>query len=425
MNIRQRALLAATVGAAVVLAPASAMAVKPVKPPPCAVSPGVTVQTVKVKGVTTIYVTGTPGPDLIDCQNATSRVVAHGGGSGSGTLADSIYGGSKNDDLYGESTGAGQVDYVVGYGGNDTIHVGGGSATGIAIGDDFLVTVPGGGADTLIATGGFVQFYGRDGNDQIDVSAATGSLVEGEGGNDTILGSPGHDSLYGGAGDDTLTDSAGNTEIFDCGDGANDVLNDLDGNGTGGWSGDAEDDSHVACETVNYDSTPACAFTPGTTGCIVLSNVAITDNPSTATYLISGTVTFTPTCNPLVPPCDYAYPNVLFTGSGTFSVTGSQTASGTWTIPAQPNDRPDASAPYSFTDADGTLTTCSAAVIRMVEFTLPLVASGGATGGSWLEVRTDDVGTSDVVGGIFSTGPLPTGTFRNPADSQAGVTILC
>ena len=35
-------------------------------------------QTVKVKGVTTIYVTGTTGLDLINCTNAKSRVVVHG-----------------------------------------------------------------------------------------------------------------------------------------------------------------------------------------------------------------------------------------------------------------------------------------------------------------------------------------------------------
>lgn len=423
MNNRWRALLAAAVGAALLLAPVGVLALKPVKTPPCTVSGGVTVQTVKAKGVTTIYVTGTDHLDVIDCSAATVRVVAHSvAGSGTG---DTIYGGSKNDDLYVENSGSGQTDYVVGNGGNDTIHAGGGSAVALAMGDDFNPSSSGGGDDTIIATGGFVQFYGGDGNDQLDVSAATGSAVEGNAGNDTVIGSPGHDSLYGGAGDDTLTDSGGATEIFDCGDGTGDVLNDLDGNGTGGWSGQAEDDTHVSCETVNADNTPPCSFTPGTTGCLVLTNVAITDDPSTATYLISGTVTFTPTCNPLVPPCDYTYPNVLFTGSGTFSVSGSQTASGTWTIPPQPNDRPGSSAPYSFTDGDGALTTCSAAVIRMVEFTLPLVASGGATGGSWLEVRTDDVGTSDVVGGIFTTGPLPTGTFRNPIDSQAGVTILC
>lgn len=422
---RTRALLAATVGAALLLAPASAIAAKPVRLPPCTVSNGVQVQSVKVKGVTTIYVTGTSGWDVIDCSNAKVRVVAHGMGVASGNIGDTIYGGSAGDDLYAEGDGSARTDYVTGNGGNDAIHAGGANVTAVAMGDDFNYNASGGGNDTLTATGGYVQFYGSDGNDQIDVSGATQAYVEGGTGIDTIIGSPGQDSLFAGDGDDTLTDSGSGAEIFNCGDGSGDVLNDLDGNGTGGWTGEAEDDSHVGCETVTADTTAPCSYTPGTTGCLVLANVAITDSASTATYLISGTVTFTPTCNPSVSPCDYSYPNILFTGGGTFSVSGSQTASGTWTIPAQPQDRPDSSAPYSFTDADGALTTCSAAVIRMVVFTLPLVASDGATGGSWLEVRTDDVGTSDVVGGLFTTGPLPTGTFRNPIDSQAGVTILC
>lgn len=169
---------------------------------------------------------------------------------------------------------------------------------------------------------------------------------------------------------------------------------------------------------------PTCSYTPGTTGCIVLTSVSITDSPSTATYTISGNLTFTPTCQSGTSGCSYDYPNIQVTGSGTFSVTGSQTASGTWTVPAPPNDLTDPVL-YFFSDAGLNPTTCSAAAIRAITFRLPLVATNGDTGGSWLEVRTDDAGTSDVVGGIFSTGPLPTGTFRNPADSQAGVTILC
>jgi len=427
-RIRARALIASAIGAALLFAPATTLAGKPPpKPGPCTVSAGVTVQSVKVKGVTTLHVTGTSGLDVIDCSAAKTSVVIHGvAGGGTG---DTISGGPFNDDLYAENTGAGQTDYAIGNGGNDTIHAGGGSATAIAIGDAFDYTATTGGGDTIIAGAGFVQFYGGAGNDVLDVSGATGSAVEGDAGNDTIVGSPGHDALYGGAGDDTLTDSGGSTEIFDCGDGSSDVLNDLDGNGTGdnglGWTGQAEDDSHIGCESVQVDTSAPCSYTAGASGCIALSNVALTDDPSTAVYTISGTVTFAPTCNPLVPPCDYGYPNVHLTGSGTFSVTGSQTASGTWTIPAQPNDRPDINSPYGFTDAVGAATTCALAVIRTVEFTFPLVATDGRTGGPYLEVRTDDVGTTDVVGAQFSTGQLPAGVFRNPVDSQAGVTILC
>jgi Ca2+-binding RTX toxin-like protein len=219
----------------------------------------VTVATVKVKGVTTITVTGTTGWDVIDCSSAKSRVVVHGMGVATGDLGDTIYGGSADDDLYAEGDGSARTDYVTGNGGNDTIHVGGPNVIGIANGDDFNPNAARGGNDTLIATGGYVQFYGGAGNDQLDVSAATGSYVEGGTGNDAILGSAGHDSLYGGDGDDTLTDSSGNTELFDCGDGTGDVLNDLDGNGSGdngtGYLGTPEDDSHTGCEVVQVQTT--------------------------------------------------------------------------------------------------------------------------------------------------------------------------
>ncbi len=178
-------------------------------------------------------------------------------------------------------------------------------------------------------------------------------------------------------------------------------------------------------ETNNVGSTPVCSFTAGTSGCIVLTNVAITDSASTpTTYTLSGRMTFTPTCANGVGTCSYAYPNIVITGSGTFSVSGSQTASGTWTVPAQPNDRPNPS-PYQFTNG-GAASTCALADIRQITANIPLVASGtGDTGGQVLSIRQDTVGTTSRVRADFSTGPLPTGTFQNPFNSLAGVTIRC
>jgi hypothetical protein len=411
--MRARALVAVAMGAALLLAPTSAMAGKPVKQPPCTVSPGVTVVTTKVKGVTTIHVTGTNGTDIIDCSNATSRVVAHAvGGGGTG---DTIYGGSKNDDLYSENTGAGQVDYAIGNGGNDTIHSGGGSAVGIAIGDDFLTTVSGGGADTLIATGGFVQFYGRDGNDQIDVTAATGSSVEGEGGNDTITGSPGHDSLYGGAGDDTLTDSAGSTEIFDCGDGTGDVLNDLDGNGVGGWSGDAEDDSHVGCETVNVNTTAPCPFTPGTTGCVLLDSVvAYAGGTGPAYTTLSGSFVFSP-----ITTWDF-FTGGAASGSGTW--TSSTGTYGTWSAGNETNTQlyyPN------FSDGSGQ-TTCAAATVRYVGVELSLAGGGLASDAIMeLQIRVATTGTNGIIYQAFSATPTGEPLGLHQGTDVSGVTIQC
>ena len=152
--------------------------------------------------------------------------------------------------------------------------------------------------------------------------------VEGGPGNDTIIGSPGHDSLLGQAGDDTLTDNSGATELFDCGDGTGDVLNDLDGNGTGdngtGYLNQAEDDSHLDCETVNVNPvSPSCSFTPGTSGCVDLDSVvAYVGGTGPAYTTISGTFTFSP-----ITTWDF-FTGGTASGSGTW--TSSTGTSGTW-----------------------------------------------------------------------------------------------
>jgi RTX calcium-binding nonapeptide repeat (4 copies) len=456
MMHRWRALLAAAVGAAMLLAPAATMGGKPApKSPQCSLSLGVTLASMKMKNATAWVITGTSGSDTINCSGSTSlagvTIFTRGG-------SDTVYGTPIADTINDESV-AGDFTYVNGNGGNDLIR--GGTGTNPAFSTE---TFEGGlGDDQLIAYGGNVTAFGNEGNDSIDLSQAwegqahggagndtihgpqaacppevsgCGNPLFGESGNDTITGGAGRDDLEGGTGtdqlyamggDDILIDSGEGAETFDCGDGS-DVLQDLDGNGIGsngtGYLNQPEDDTHVGCDTVLV-AVPTCSYSAGTTGCVVLTNVAITDSPSTATYLISGTITFTPTCNPLVAPCSYAYPNVQLSGSGTFSVSGSQTAAGTWTIPSPPNDRPDLNAPYSFTDGSLTPTTCAAAAIRTMQVQFPLLASGGATGGGYLYIRTDDVGTTSRVRGDFFLASLPAGAFLNPVDSQAGTTILC
>ena len=419
MNQRSRTLFAGAVGAALLLAPTSAMAGKPVKPPPCTVSGGVTVQTVKVKGVTTINVTGTTGLDVIDCSNAKVKVVAHSvGGGGTG---DTIYGGSKDDDLYVENTGAGQTDYAIGNGGNDTIHAGGGSAVALAMGDAFNPGAAVAGNDTIVATGGFVQFYGGAGDDVLDVSAATGSAVEGNAGNDRILGSPGHDALYGGAGDDILTDSAGNTEIFDCGDGAADILNDFDGNGTGlngaGWRNEAEDDSHVGCESVWIDDTAPCPFSPGTSGCVLLNNVvAYTGNTGTGTTYttLSGSFVFSP-----ITTWDF-FTGGTASGSGTW--TSSTGTSGTWTAQDQTNTL----LYYPQFNDGSNPTTCALATVRYIGAELSLAGGGLASDAIMeLQIRVATTGTNYVLYQGFSATPTGEPLGIHSSLDVSGVTIRC
>ena len=419
-TMRVRTVAALTVVAALLLAPAATLAAgRPVKPPPCTVSGGVTVQTVKVKGVTTIYVTGTSGTDVIDCSAATVRVVAHGvAGGGTG---DTIYGGSKNDDLYLENTGSGQTDYAIGNRGNDTIHAGGGSAIALAMGDAFDPSAAVAGNDTLVANGGFVQFYGGAGDDVLDVSAATGSSVEGNAGNDRILGSPGHDALYGGAGDDILTDYAGNNEIFDCGAGSGDILNDFDGNGTGlngaGWRNEAEDDSHVGCESVYIDDTAPCPFTPGSSGCVLLDNVvAYTGNTGSGTTYttLSGSFVFSP-----ITDWDF-FTNGTASGSGTW--TSSTGTSGTWTA----HDQTPTQVYYPrFSDASGP-TTCALATTRYVGVEMSLAGGGLASDAILsLEIRVATTGINYVFYQAFSATPTGEPLGLHSGLDVSGVTIAC
>ena len=173
---------------------------------------------------------------------------------------------------------------------------------------------------------------------------------------------------------------------------------------------------------------PACSFAPNN-GCVVLDDVAITEATfsggvytyGTDTYTLAGTMTFTPTCQNGTTGCSYAHPNVVITGTGTFSVAGSTTASGTWTVAYL-----GAPSPYSFTDGSFAATTCATAQIRSIQVWMYLTSTGSATGGGWLQVRTDatDSGpTKDFVRGDFSSGPLPTGTFHT--GNMTGVTISC
>lgn len=416
MNNSRRALFAAAVGATLLLGPTSAIAAgKPTKPGPCVVSNGVNVVTTKVKGVTTITVTGTSGYDVIDCSAARVPVVVHAMGVDSGNIGDTIYGGSKNDDLYAEGTGSARTDYVTGNGGNDTIHAGGPNVTAFAMGDDFDPNTALAGDDTLIAGNGYVQFYGGAGNDLIDVSAATSSYVEGNVGNDSITGSPGQDSLLGGAGDDTLTDSGAGGEVFNCGDGTADVLNDLDGNGAGGWSGEAEDDSHVGCETVNVSSIAPCPFTPGVTGCVALANVvAYAGGTGPAYTTLSGSFVFSP-----ITTWDF-FTGGTASGSGTW--TSSTGTSGTWAAQNQTNTLLYYPA---FSDVAGP-TTCALATVRYIGVELTMAGGGLASDAIMeLQIRVATTGTNGVLYQAFSATPTGEPLGLHQGFDVSGVTIRC
>ncbi|MBI2763594.1 MAG: hypothetical protein HYX54_07585 [Chloroflexi bacterium] len=169
----------------------------------------------------------------------------------------------------------------------------------------------------------------------------------------------------------------------------------------------------------------ACTAT-ATTGCIVLDSVTIRAaslNPitylSATTYTLSGTMTFTPTCQLGTAGCDYS--TVTITGSGTFSASDGTSTLGTGTWVASYSS-PD---PYSFTDASFSSTSCASAAIQMVTARLALTWPTGS-GGAWVEVRLDSSATGPTktfVLGYFTATGLPGGFFHT-ADVN-GVTLGC
>ncbi|WP_421983761.1 M10 family metallopeptidase [Roseibium sp.] len=154
-----------------------------------------------------------------------------------GTIIENAYGGSGNDDLIGNSANntllgnSGDDDLIGGAGndilrggyGNDTMSGGAGNDTVyFTNGDKFWVNgtpqdVGGSGIDTLVMESGsvfntsglswygFEKFIGAGRNDRVAGNDDTVDYVlDGGGGNDTLIGSGGDDELIGGSGNDVL-----------------------------------------------------------------------------------------------------------------------------------------------------------------------------------------------------------------------------
>jgi Ca2+-binding RTX toxin-like protein len=278
----RRLLGAAIVVAAMLIAPASALAGKPVRVTTCVVSTDVTTTSIKSKGSVTLTITGTTGADTIDCSGLTKGGVVINGRGGGDIITGTPFADSINDGAIGPGPSA----TVFGLGGNDIIRVGWGDVTSYA-----SASVDAGpGDDQVVANGGFVGANGGDGNDLLDLSAAYAATADGGPGNDTVTGpsapvdenlcscvnelaggagddvitggaghdelsgGPGLDQMHAGPGIDSITDYGTGAELFDCGDGA-DIADDFDGNGvatdgTIGYANASEDDTHPNCEEV-------------------------------------------------------------------------------------------------------------------------------------------------------------------------------
>jgi hypothetical protein len=173
------------------------------------------------------------------------------------------------------------------------------------------------------------------------------------------------------------------------------------------------------------------ACTPATNGgCIdfksvVLSKLSSNPGVTPVTYVspavtitLSGTVIFSPTCQVGATGCDYSTTPVSISGNGDFSTSTGLT--GNWTAAYI------SPAPYSFTDAGYSSTTCASAAIRMVTpylyFTTTALAGGG-----YVEVRQDSSATGpfkNMVYGSYST--FADGTLDgNFLSDLTGVTVNC
>jgi Ca2+-binding RTX toxin-like protein len=141
-----------------------------------------------------------------------------------------VTGGAGNDALTGDSqanvlTGGAGDDTITGGMGNDTIDGGAGTNTLVEQGDvNFILTNSSLtltdsnlmvlASDTLTSIEQAILTGGASAN-TINASAFTGdAILQGLGGNDTLIGGPGHDILAGGDGDDQLSGGAGNNILI-------------------------------------------------------------------------------------------------------------------------------------------------------------------------------------------------------------------
>ena len=193
------------------------------------------------------------GSDFLDGSAGDDRLYGQGG-------ADVLFGGTENDQLYGDDTAATLLasfhghDYLNGEAGNDQLTGGGGNdvlvgelgndvlfgdSDGIAAaagGDDELDGGDGddelqgnGGNDTLYGGAGVDQLSGDEGDDWLD-GGSEADILDGGAGADVLVGGTHDDTLDGNAGDDTLFGSAGDDYLV--GSAGADVLAGEDGDDT-------------------------------------------------------------------------------------------------------------------------------------------------------------------------------------------------
>lgn len=133
---------------------------------------------------------------------------------------DTLIGGSGNDSLFGElgddllegGDESYYTDFLYGGAGNDTL-IGGAGWSGAYGGGELYGED---GDDTLAARGDHSELFGGNGNDLLTAAMqTTRANLQGQNGNDTLIGADGIETLNGGAGDDSLDAGAGNDILMD------------------------------------------------------------------------------------------------------------------------------------------------------------------------------------------------------------------
>ncbi|HEX9977833.1 MAG TPA: calcium-binding protein, partial [Acidimicrobiia bacterium] len=173
---------------------------------------------------------GGPDEDMVDFEGSPAGVIVNlttgtATGGGTATLAniEDVVGSSFDDTL----TGNDLMNWIIPFGGNDTVDGGAGedmvdfevSASGVVV-DLTTGTATGEGTDALT---NIEDVFGSSGNDTI-TGNETGNWLVGWTGDDTISGGDGDDALWGLDGDDTL-DGGNGTDSLDGGRGTDTCVN--------------------------------------------------------------------------------------------------------------------------------------------------------------------------------------------------------
>lgn len=129
-----------------------------------------------------------------------------------GTAGDDEISGYGQDDVIGPDASKGGNDTLYGGDGNDDIY--GGNGDDILSGGNGKDQVLGGGGNDRLYAGDIIKIDDAINEENYDESDGEGAFLDGQKGDDTIIGSVGNDILLGGDGKDLLIGGAGNDVLY-------------------------------------------------------------------------------------------------------------------------------------------------------------------------------------------------------------------